>query len=78
MLHYLSLDTNQYAKPQLYDSRTNTVQNVVFAGARTFLQNYINNHKLEPISIYESHLPDRVQLVCWFYESESWQPSTKI
>ena len=66
MLYHISLDTNKYATPQLFDSRTNETEYVNFEGARSFLEEYINRLNLTPLSIYESHLPNRIQLVCWY------------
>jgi len=66
MLYHLTLDTNKYNKPQLFDSRNNITTPVQFEGARSFLEEYINRMHLTPISIHESHLPDRSQLVCWY------------
>jgi len=71
MLYHLSLDTNTL-NPKLFDSRTNTIQKVQFNGARSFLQEYINNNHLKPVSIYESHLPDRTQLICWYEPPILW------
>jgi len=66
MLYHLTLDTNKYNKPQLFDSRTRRTTTVQFEGARSFLEEYVNRMHLTPISIHESHLPDRSQLVCWY------------
>ena len=66
MLYHLTLDTNKYSKPQLFDSRTNRTTTVQFAGARSFLEDYINKLQLTPVSIHETHLPDRSQLICWY------------
>ena len=66
MLHHVSIDTNKYARPEMYDSRTGITSPVNFEGARSFLEEYINRLNLVPISIHESHLPNRVQLVCWY------------
>lgn len=66
MLYHITIDANKYARPQLFDSRTNLVTYVQFEGARSFLEEYVNKLKLTPISIHESHLPDRIQLVCWY------------
>lgn len=66
MLYHISLDTNKYNEPELYDSRTELTTPVSFTGARSFLEEYINKLHLTPISIHESHLPDRTQLICWY------------
>ena len=66
MLYHNSLDTNKYNKPLLFDSRTNLTTPVHFKGARSFLEDYINKLQLTPVSIHETHLPDRSQLICWY------------
>ena len=66
MLYHISLDTNKYNKPLLFDSRTNLSTPVHFKGARSFLEDYINKLQLTPVSIHETHLPDRSQLICWY------------
>ncbi len=66
MIHYVTVDTNRYSNPHMYDSRLNTYTAVTFEGARSFLHEYINRLKLHPISIYESYLPNRTQIVCWY------------
>mgnify|MGYP006883600064 CR=1 FL=1 len=66
MLYHISLDTNKYNKPLLFDSRTNLTTPVHFKGARSFLEDYINKLQLTPVSIHETHLPDRSQLICWY------------
>jgi len=66
MIYHISLDTNKHSKPEMYDSRTKVTTPVVFEGARSFLEEYINRNRLRPIAIHESHLPDRSQLVCWY------------
>jgi len=70
MLYHISLDANKHANPQLFDSRVNKAIFVDFDGARSFLEEYINRLRLHPISIYESHLPDRIQLICWYTMKE--------
>ncbi len=70
MLYHISLDTNKHNKPQLFDSRTNITTPVQFNGARSFLEEYVNRMQLNPVSIHESHLPDRSQLVCWYTKGE--------
>jgi len=70
MLYHISLDANKHANPQLFDSRLNLTMHVNFEGARSFLEEYINRLQLNPISIYESHLPNRVQLICWYTMKE--------
>jgi hypothetical protein len=66
MLYHISIDTNKYHNPELYDSRTQLTTQVTFAGARSFLEEYVNRLGIQPISIHESHLPDRTQLICWY------------
>lgn len=72
MIHYLAIDTNPQS-PKMYDSRIGTEIKVQFDGARSFLHEYINKLRLEPISIYESELPPkpgerhyRTQIMCWY------------
>lgn len=66
MLYHISIDTNRYARPEMFDSRTKITTHISHNGARSFLEEYINRLNLQPISIHESHLPDRNQLVCWY------------
>lgn len=66
MLYHISLDANRHSNPELFDSRTQLTTPVSFQGARSFLEEYVNRLGLKPISIHESHLPDRVQLICWY------------
>lgn len=73
MLYHLTLDTNKYNKPKLFDSRTNLTTPVYFEGARSFLEEYINQTGITPISIHESHLPEKIQLVCWYTVSKDKQ-----
>lgn len=70
MLYHISVDTNRYARPEMYDSRTKITTPIPHTGARSFLEEYINRLNLHPISIHESHLPNRSQLVCWYSVKE--------
>lgn len=78
MLHHLSIDTNKYAQPKMFDSRTGVLTPITFEGARSFLEEYVNRLGLKPISIYESHLPDRTQLICWYMTPPSRQKNNEI
>lgn len=66
MLYHIALDCNRFSKPQLYDSRTQKYTSVRFEGARSYLEDYVNKQGYVPVSIHESVLPDRIQLVCWY------------
>lgn len=63
-LYYLSIDTRPNGRAQLYDSRLNQLTTVDFDGVRSFLVEYVNRLKLDVISIHESYLPEKTQLVC--------------
>jgi len=65
-VHYIAIDTQPNGKARMYDSRTEQSNTIDFEGVRTFLQKYINSFKLDVISIHESHLPQKTQLVCWY------------
>jgi hypothetical protein len=65
MYHYLSIDTSP-RNPRMFDTLTGAERAVRFDGARSFLFEHLNETGKIPISIYESQLPDRTQIICWY------------
>jgi len=65
-VHYISIDTSPNGRARMFDSRTNEVNTIDFAGVRSFLHEYINKLQLDIISIHESHLPQKTQILCWY------------
>lgn len=65
MIYYFVVDLD-CPNPHIFDSYKLTNVPAIHNGVRTYIQNYINNNNYEPISMYESKLPDRTQLVTWF------------